>query len=1404
MISRLFHVFIFTTAVLVSHSLADTRVSDGRRDRPISADERQQGFRKRTLLAKPRAGLTAPDLLPGENAQGTTLRHTLTHVGGVRVLELSADQTIDGALRGLRASGRYDYVEPDYIKTPHAVPNDPRFTEQWALRNTGQDGGTAGADIGAVAAWDTRSSAAEIVVAVIDTGVRVTHEDLADNIWRNPGEVPGNGIDDDHNGYIDDVYGINSLIAQGTAGSGNPDDDQGHGTSVASVIGAVGNNGKGMSGVAWRVKIMALKFDDVNGSSSISNEIECIDYAIAKGAKIINLSYGSLSYSQAEYDAIKRARDAGVIFVASAGNEGASNDLVSNYPASYFLENVVSVANTDRKDELSSSSVYGGLVDLGAPGTSILTCSNRSDSEYRTVDGTSFSSPTVAGALALVRAQFPTDSYRAAINRILRSVDPLASLAGKVQTGGRLNVARALTQQSNRPFNDDFANRASLTGDSTTTRATSIGASAEGGEPVHGAAGGASLWWSWTAPRNGSVVLDTSGSNFDTTLAVYTGSAVGSLSAVASNDDATGATSSRVAFTAVQGTTYQIAVDGKGGASGLAALAVGLLPANDNFAEATTISGVSVKTTGTTKLATREAGEPTVSVRQTSGRGKSVWYRWTAPRTGSFAACAFTESFGAILGVYTGTNVGGLNLVAREEDAVTFDAISGVNYYILVDSSDTGSGTFTFTLLEASDVITFGSEVTPSQTVGNDGSIVMMDSRGIIYYFKSAANSWVDRVNGTLDVSTPAISSQGTIYVGTSTGLYALNPNQTEKWSKTFADGVQSSPAVAADGSVYVHAGDGYLYAFFADGTQKWKTRIPGVSYSSPSLGSDGTIYVGSDDHNVYAIFPTDGSIKWKYDTGDEVFASVAIGNDGTLYVGNLGSQFHAISPSGVKVWSYQAGNDISSSAAIAPDGTIYFGCYDGKLYALNSNGTLKWTYTTGGEIRASSPLVASDGTIYIGSYDQSLHAVSSNGTVKQTYPTAGIIRSSPLIYAGQLFFGSSDKRIYGIPVTSTVPSNSPWAMHRQNLARTGRKPSATAPLIKTQPASRVVGIGNSTTLAVNVEGQDTLAFQWYFNGIPIVGATQSTYTISNASPSSAGNYTVVITNGLGSVTSAVATVSVAAASDLGHIVNLSARAVAGSGSKTLIVGFVIAGGSGNKPLLVRAVGPTLANFSVPGFLVDPQLTLFSGGGSPLATNDNWVTDSAIPALLTQVGAFAFASSTSKDAAMSANLPVGGYTAHVTSSGASGVALAEFYDASPVYTADTPRLTNISARSQVGTGGDVLIVGFVIAGSTPRKVLIRGIGPGLIQFGVDGILADPKMTLKTLPGEFVQENDNWGSATNLAELQSAMSAVNAFPLGSNSKDAVIVATLQPGGYTAVISGVDNTIGVALAEVYELP
>ncbi len=278
---------------------------------------------------------------------------------------------------------------------------------------------------------------------------------------------------------------------------------------------------------------------------------------------------------------------------------------------------------------------------------------------------------------------------------------------------------------------------------------------------------------------------------------------------------------------------------------------------------------------------------------------------------------------------------------------------------------------------------------------------------------------------------------------------------------------------------------------------------------------------------------------------------------------------------------------------------------------------------------------------------------------------------------------------------------------------------------------------------------------------------------------------------------------------DGGRLSNLSVRTNAGTGDNTLIVGVVVGGSgtSGAKPLLIRGVGPTLTGYGVAGALTDPSLQfLLQGTITPLATDDDWSGDAQIRSAANAVGAFPLVSDTSKDAALYLSAANGVYSVKVTGvGGTTGIALAEIYDASGAFLSTTPRLINVSARAQVGTGDGVLIAGFVVAGTAPRTVLIRGVGPTLGAYGVGGALLDPQLELtKTVNGSpvVVASNDDWEGDSQVSALGAA---VGAFALSTaSSKDAALLVTLPPGVYSAKVSGVGGSTGVALVEVYEIP
>ena len=368
-----------------------------------------------------------------------THRKSFKGVPGLELIDVGVDR--DKAIKTLQALPIVEYAEPDYVLHPAATPNDEFFSVMWGLHNTGQtiqgNPGVADADIDAPQAWDTFTGDASFIVAIIDTGTQYSHPDLNDNIWSNTDEIGANGVDDDGNGYVDDIRGWDFY-----SDDNDPDDTNGHGTHTAGTVGAEGDNGIGVTGVNWQCSLMALRFLGPQGGFT-SDAIEAVSYAAANGAKVSNNSWGGGGFSSALRDAIANAGASGHVFVAAAGNNGANNDASPFYPASYNVDTIISVAATNNQDGLASFSNYGSSsVDIGAPGVDI--GSTYSGSNYVYLSGTSMACPHVAGVVALVYASNPGWSAGEVIDRVLSTARPVASLNGKTVTGGMVNAAAAL------------------------------------------------------------------------------------------------------------------------------------------------------------------------------------------------------------------------------------------------------------------------------------------------------------------------------------------------------------------------------------------------------------------------------------------------------------------------------------------------------------------------------------------------------------------------------------------------------------------------------------------------------------------------------------------------------------------------------------------------------------------------------------------------------------------------------------------------------------------------------------------------------------------------------------------------------------------------------------------------
>jgi thermitase len=352
------------------------------------------------------------------------------------------------------------YIEPNYIYTIDdfkgfkEIPNDPLFNRLWGLHKEVSEDSTIRPDIDAPEAWNISTGSKNIVVAVIDTGIDYNHEDLKENMWINEGETgldengnpkATNGIDDDGNGFVDDVMGWDFAN-----NDNDPYDDQSHGTHCAGTIGAEGNNGIGVAGVTWNVSLMPIKFLTGTGSGSLEDAIKSIEYAIINKAQIMSNSWGGGGFSQALFDVIKEAERHNILFVAAAGNSSTNNDFNPQYPASYESENIISVASSTSSEDLSSFSCYGKKsVHIVAPGSSILSTTPRSGYDFKS--GTSMAAPHVSGAAALVLSHFGEMPYQELKQRLLETTDKFRNYKNKVKSGGRLNVFNALTGYNPEP-----------------------------------------------------------------------------------------------------------------------------------------------------------------------------------------------------------------------------------------------------------------------------------------------------------------------------------------------------------------------------------------------------------------------------------------------------------------------------------------------------------------------------------------------------------------------------------------------------------------------------------------------------------------------------------------------------------------------------------------------------------------------------------------------------------------------------------------------------------------------------------------------------------------------------------------------------------------------------------------
>lgn len=431
----------------------NVRIVPAEKKQPTSAEEialsETRSFGRPEVLVKFKSGVSRSTIESLTSRFNDRVEDNIENVAGLESIDDLDNADASTVAAQYRALPEVEYAEPNYdieldeVDNPLVpiLPHDPQFNDQWALANSGQRGGKQGADISATLAWAKTTGSEDVVVAVLDSGVDYTHEDLAENMWVRPSEMEP--YHDEELGTVDDLNGYNAID-----GNSDPMDENGHGTHCAGIIGAEGENDIGIAGVNWKVQIMPLKFMNAGGFGTTKDAIEAINYVIDRkkagvNVRIISASWGSTQKSQALEDVIRKAYENDILFVAAAGNASTNNDRSPHYPSSYDVPNVISVAALDRHDQLATFSNYGPKsVAIAAPGVEIL--STWLGNQYEEKSGTSMATPVISGVAALILAENPKMSVDDLRKRLMDSTDPIVALKGKTVSGGRINAAKAL------------------------------------------------------------------------------------------------------------------------------------------------------------------------------------------------------------------------------------------------------------------------------------------------------------------------------------------------------------------------------------------------------------------------------------------------------------------------------------------------------------------------------------------------------------------------------------------------------------------------------------------------------------------------------------------------------------------------------------------------------------------------------------------------------------------------------------------------------------------------------------------------------------------------------------------------------------------------------------------------